>query len=418
MSNKSYWFYLEPYAHISIKDNHILLYNTLNAKSLEYKGQAKITELINNLKSRGNLLVAPLLEKELCHPAISKFISQTRGGYFGDIIEASCSKGKPIELMPMLNIQKGIKILKNDPERSAGERIMEYLTEFSIYITNECGQNCSFCGDAYKQLLWCSKLEAPEQELDLAKIEKFAHETKASSLRRVNILGGNILRYSKLKELSALLDTMPAEKAYYLHYLNIDGKADLSLFKKKWHELNVLVSFPLEQGKFKNALGVLSKAGIKPKYVFMVQNDEEVKRAQAIASRFKIADYSLQPYYNGKNINFFKKNVFISKDEICQAKLTMRDIYGRMAFNPTNWGRVFILNNGDVHANIYQPKIGSLGRDSLYDIIYQEMKSGRSWRRLRTKTEPCKKCVFDVLCPPLSNYEYALKRNNLCNVWK
>lgn len=418
MSDKSYWFYLEPYVYISIKGNHILLYSTLNAKALEYKSQPKIVELISKLQLRKNLLVVQISEKELRSPAISNFIAQIRYSYFGDIIEASCSKGKPIELMPMLNIQKDIRNLQDDPGRSAGERLMEYLTEFSIYITNECSQNCPLCESTYKQLLWCSKLKAPKQELDMAKIAKFVHETKASSLRRVNIFGGNILRYSKLKELSALLDTLPVEKAYYIHYFNIDDNADLRLFRKKLCGLNVLIHFPVEHNKLRQALGTLAKSGIKPKCVFMVQNDQEVKRAQAIASSLKIADYSLQPYYNGKNLNFFKKNVFINKDEICQAKLSMRDIYGRMAFNPTSWGRVTILNSGDVYANVYKSKIGCLGRDSLYDIIYQEMKSGRSWRRLRIKVEPCKLCVFDVLCPPLSNYEYAMKRNNLCHVWK
>ena len=39
LSTKNYWLYLEPYIHLSIKDNEILLYNTL------WKIRSKLTPL-------------------------------------------------------------------------------------------------------------------------------------------------------------------------------------------------------------------------------------------------------------------------------------------------------------------------------------------------------------------------------------
>ncbi len=53
---------------------------------------------------------------------------------------------------------------------------------------------------------------------------------------------------------------------------------------------------------------------------------------------------------------------------------------------------------------------------TIHGRTYKEMYRGKSWRRIRKKVEPCKKCTFEALCPPLSNYEYALGANNLCHI--
>ena len=46
--------------------------------------------------------------------------------------------------------------------------------------------------------------------------------------------------------------------------------------------------------------------------------------------------------------------------------------------------------------------------------IRKELVNGSSWKKLRADIAPCSQCVLEKLCPPLSNYEYILKQNNLC----
>ncbi|MBE9468407.1 MAG: hypothetical protein IMY72_08845 [Bacteroidetes bacterium] len=53
----------------------------------------------------------------------------------------------------------------------------------------------------------------------------------------------------------------------------------------------------------------------------------------------------------------------------------------------------------------------------LYDAVYREMNIGKNWFKLRTNTKPCCNCLYNTLCPPISNYEYALGKYNLCNVY-
>jgi len=57
-----------------------------------------------------------------------------------------------------------------------------------------------------------------------------------------------------------------------------------------------------------------------------------------------------------------------------------------------------------------------IATDTFYQLISNELVHNYAWKRTRTKS-PCKMCVYQFLCPPPSNYEYALKCNNLCHVW-
>ena len=151
-------------------------------------------------------------------------------------------------------------------------------------------------------------------------------------------------------------------------------------------------------------------------FSFAIQNDDDFTRCQQIISQDHIENYALHPYYNHKNLQFFKDAVFFAKDDVLDAGPNQRDIFTRMAINPLNYGKVTVCSNGHIYANVNTPRLGKLGKDSLHDIVYKEITAGKSWRRTRKHVTPCKSCTFEFLCPPLSNYEYAIGRNNLCHI--
>lgn len=62
------------------------------------------------------------------------------------------------------------------------------------------------------------------------------------------------------------------------------------------------------------------------------------------------------------------------------------------------------------------PAIADLGRDTLLYSIKRELKEGTSWKLLRKDVTPCKDCPFQLLCPPVSNYDFALNKHNLCTI--
>jgi pseudo-rSAM protein len=415
---KSYWFYIEPYVHVAANGSAALVYNCLNGKLTEYDHPV-IVNLIKKLKSKKNLLVVRLTADRLADPGISAFVKEMKTFYSGDLIDTSYSKGKPLQMMPQVKIQKDAAKSRKVGEKTIGEGIMEYLKEITLYINNSCQQNCYFCREAYKQFLVCTNTSGRDkQELELEKVQQFLKEAEGSSLSRINISGGNIFTYSKFAELVRVLNNMPRVKTYQVYYLNLPPRVtELKALKNDLSYVNIFVDFPVKEQGLEKLVGICAEPGLNCEFNFIVQKLEDIGAAQRISSRLKINDAGFKPFYNQENYDFFKDNVFVNKEELLQAKPGLKDIYSRTKVNPLHFGRLTVLSNRAIHANVNRRKIGELGRDSLYDVVFREMYKGNSWINPRVEVSPCKSCNYSLLCSPISNYEYALKRNNLCNIW-
>jgi pseudo-rSAM protein len=419
MGKKSYWFYLEPYVYSVVKGENAFLYNTHNGKAILSRNQPMISRLLRRLKSEKNLYVVKLAERELAVPAIVRFVHKIRTYYMGDLINTALSDGKPFLMMPVLDIEGDVESFKRDAPEMVGRDIMIYLNELSLYINNVCGHNCPVCRDAYRQFLSCFSDSRRSSELEIGVIDELLEEVRGSRLFAINILGGDIFKYSDFGRLISLLERSPALKSFYVHYRNLVNHGEyLRLIANLNGELNVLAHFPLDRDVWAEQADLMNKHEIRANYIFVVQREEEVALAEDIVATFKIEEPLLQPFFNGRNKTFFRKHVFINRAMILEARPSLKEIFSRMALNPQQFGKLTVLSNGDIYADINAFRLGKLGRDSLYDALYKEMYHGRSWRRLRTRVLPCRHCVYDVLCPPLSSYEYALGQNNLCHVWK
>jgi pseudo-rSAM protein len=281
--------------------------------------------------------------------------------------------------------------------------------------------------NAYKQFLFPRNEGNKEETLPLEDIKKLISEVAGSSLFRVNILGGNIFQYPKFKELAELLNALSIIKAFYFNYTDLHDQTDIKkLLLSNWKpghadddirwELDVLIFFPIISEKLSDAVSKVNKSGINTKFHFVLQKEEELELAEKVISQFKLSDYTFLPYYNGNNLNFFEDAVFDDRETVLDSRPTQKDIFIRMVINQTTFGKLTVLSNGDIYANVNEPVLGKLGRDSIYDLVYEEVCEGRSWRRRRSDLAPCKECIYQFLCPSTSNYEYALGRNNLCHI--
>lgn len=416
--NQEYWFYIDNYVHISQKKDLLLLYNPLTGKLLEYyKCNREIIKLVKHLHSEKNLLVILLSDRELKKPAIAQFVRDVQVYFMGGLMDVSCSEGKPVQLMPMVNILRDVEKIKKDAFRSVGEGMMRYLNEISLYVNDECHLDCDICGGGYKQFLCCTKRQTQNRELDILDVKKIFKQTVASSLLNINILGGNILRYSKLTELTTILKEYSFEKTFYLHYKHLisdSEKVRLLVFDNTI--LKILVDFPVRESHLKQVLELISPSGVECEFHFVIQDAWAFEQTSRITSLFKVGHYKYKPYYNGRNRDFFENNIFICKENLVESRPTNRDIDTRQVINAIDFGHLTIMSNGDIYANVNAPPLGILDRDSMYDVVYKEMENGESWRRVRKKIKPCKSCGFEALCPPLSNYEYAIGQNNLCRI--
>ena len=125
-------------------------------------------------------------------------------------------------------------------------------------------------------------------------------------------------------------------------------------------------------------------------------------------------DIRFIPLYNKENLSFFESNIFMEKDDMDKTDLSKNEIFIRQAINTEDFGKLTIMPDGKVYANINAPSLGTID-DSTYSIVYKEFTDGQSWFRLRTQI-PCNNCIYQWLCPSPSNYEIVLDRPNLCHV--
>lgn len=418
---KYYWLFLHPYVHASVKKDRAILYNTLNNKLLEYENGSPVFGLIKRLNSDSNLYVIKIKADEIS-TSIREFINRLRNLYFGDMIDSAFSTRKPIQLKPILNLQRVLDYLTVENEKTkilVHDDILDYLSIITLYINNDCKQTCSICQDAYKQFLCCHKREDHKRQLTVKDVITLVNQVKNSKLYKLNIIGGNLFAYPMLDRLAKHLNRIQAIKEYYFHYLNIeDHSTFFKLLQDGNNRLNVIGHFPGETAIFDNKMGILMQTQIARKinFQFVIQGEKDIETAETLVSKFQIDKFQLVPYFNRNNMDFFRDYVFLNRESILGGQPDMNDILVRPVLNTSNFKKLIVLSDKSIYANVNNPKTGTLGNDHILEIIYKELHSGKSWTKVRKNIKPCKSCAFNALCPPISNYEYVIGRYNLCDI--
>jgi hypothetical protein len=154
---------------------------------------------------------------------------------------------------------------------------------------------------------------------------------------------------------------------------------------------------------------------IKIIYIFDVTSDEDSHQADHFVEQFQIEKYRLNPVYTGDNLRFFEKNVYLNKEDILFTSMTVKDFFARQSINLYDFGKINIMPNGDVYANLNHPMLGNIYSNNLHEIVHKEVDEGKSWFRIRNQV-PCNDCVYQWLCPSPSNHEIAIGRSNLCHL--
>jgi pseudo-rSAM protein len=221
---------------------------------------------------------------------------------------------------------------------------------------------------------------------------------------------GNVFSYSNFEELIREIEIFEISVTICV------TASDVLAYKKLIEEIdwNDTISFRIvmnEKCDIEQIIAFFENIKIPFSVDFIVFSEQDYLDIEQIATTVK-GDFV--PMYNGKNIAFFESNVFISQEEIFAVALSKREIFMRQATNIFHFGKLTVLPDGKVYANVNQMSLGTID-DTVYSIVYKEFTEGKSWFRVRD-CAPCKDCIFQWLCPSPSNYEIAIGRSNLCNV--
>jgi len=400
-----FWLIIHPHVYVSrVGLLDALLYNSQNGYYIEVNNQ-EIISLIDQLHEEKNL-GSILLENDILNTQIiGSFIIEAKMKGICDTVNFQFNSPRPVQLMPILSIQKDIEKLKKQSNAILGDGILNYLTQITLIVNNQCDFKFKFCSDANKQFTYCTSMTETVQSLKLDELKSIATQISQAPINRVNIIGGDLSKYKLMPELFDIFkkydDIIHLWEYYRTNIIRFKGILD------------VLVDFPIEIGEFNL---MMSKIKIKKtSFHFLITSEDEVSKAEQIIDEYNIIDYQFYPYFNKKNIDFFERNIYMSKDDILGQHIIQRLIFCNQVLNSNRFGQLTVSCNGDVYANVNAIKLGNIKEKKLLDIINDEIVINTSWRVIRDQ-KPCNECLYQFLCPPPSNYESVIGKGNLCTL--
>jgi pseudo-rSAM protein len=315
---------------VEFKKEKALLYDTITGNYIETASESVIS-LVSKLYEPKNLGVT-LLSKDLqMNPDIQDFVREAFEKQMCDLLDPEKFNAKPVRLIPILNLQKDIDKLKDKEgiETFIGKDIINYLLETNIYLNDVCDKTCPHCKEYCKQI-HCCKANQTDIELSIVELGNIFRQIRYSPVGRINILGGNILKVGNIPKLQESL--MPFNGLfenilhYYLHYENYELNEFIELSK-----LELIVNFPINEILFKEIWSIADKE--KTTIHFIIENEEQYSNAEELIDELNIEKYSINPFFTGENLDFFKDNIFLDKEEIFSEPLQMRKIFRNQKLN-------------------------------------------------------------------------------------
>jgi pseudo-rSAM protein len=398
------WVSLEPFVHGVVKDGHVLLYNTVNKKHLIFSGISEIAEIVNQLIDPLNGYVCALEDDQMKSPVIRKFIEQLRKKYMGDIYLQEWATSKPFNIFPEPVIKKGSNILEHN------------LSEITFHLSTGHEKQLEQFRNASNQFIFPIYSDDLQEELSPDILRAVSIQTASLSVATINFVISNKLNAKTLDELSNVFTGKSFRRKFYLLLNQLD--LDCSYILKKHDWLSLYITFPIEQLQIEklNALLLSTEDSRRVECYFIVQKSDDVEMSMKIITQLSIKQPFFKPYFNGENLKFFEDHVFITGEDLMLSRPSQNQIFSRVTMNENDYGKLHILPGGNVLANMNDEPLGNLNTESLENLIQKELGSGKSWKRMRTAVEPCKECIFQFICPPVSNYEIYLNRFNFCHI--
>lgn len=407
-----YWLLLSPKVHVEIKREGMLLYHTENGECIE-SVSVVYRDLVLELQKDINLGVIEFAESYRSSNEVTDFVADAVRKDIFILMPIEKDKPKPVVLLPILNLQRDIdKLSEQGHEYFVGRDILNYLNHLNVYIHGDCDLACNVCNSYYKQFPFCTK-RTDGDCLSPEDVHNILSQVQFSNTGTVNILGGDLCLYDPWERLWEVFDEF--EFQYHLRHnlLNLPNNR-IWMANALRYNLDILITPDAVLSQHDDRIDDLA-GNSNVSFHFVVESEDDCARAELLAERIGVDKVKIVPFYNNANLGFFKDNIFLNREDIFTEPISMRTIFCNQKLNSNFFGSLTILPNGDVIASPNKPVLGNIHRDQLIKLIYNEMLSKSSWRYTRNG-EKCSACLYQYLCPPPSNYELSMGRENLCNV--
>jgi len=399
-----------PFIHFNTKNNNTLFYNTLSGNSIVFREDEPISLLAKRLEE--NNFACTIEEDQISILEKNNFFNLLLENNIGYSIDA-----EKLQSMPFATQCIDFKDNRLMSSFKNHEYLVENIREITFYLNNftTATSHSKRRKPLHHQFIF-PICEEEAKEINLINVKSILKEVEDNPII-INIVGGNILKSSNFQDIVNELNNCLHNVFYYFHYsdlMNSDNINLLSTISEKTIKV-ILVDFPFVRSEFLKWDEIIKQDGIRVE--FIVENEEQISEAEQIISEFAINDNMFHPYYNGTNFEFFKENVFVNEKDILDVKESLFELATKKISNPSFFGKLIFNADGNIYTSFNFPPIGNINKLNLKNMIFNLLEEENSvWRVNKTVVEPCKNCIFNILCPPISNYELVMGLNNLCTV--
>lgn len=383
---------LSPDTFIWINKHDGVVYNAKYHKAFEFKMTTQLYDLCLRLLDYDNLYSVEYNDDNN-DSSIIHFIEDVVAIGAG----LSHEENKIIfSLPPLLNIQHDYA-MQELRDFESQDYALRYLTKIVLYIGGECDENIFYMQTEYPI--------NTKSVLRYTDIVDFIQSTNSRYISEICIVFSDLYHYT---ELDILLECL----------VNLNLNITICLRDQDSPEIikRLILSFPeikvkllYKPGNLRANLNLLDCNVV---HTFLISSEEDYARVDSISGKYSDEKIDFIPVYTGKNYDFFRDNVLLTKEEILSSNLTRRGVYMHQVLNTNYFGTLFVMPNKKVFSSVLSPPLGNIS-DSIYSLILEEMSKNYSWRKTRNQTH-CKDCVLKYLCPSPSNYEKLMNLKCIC----
>lgn len=285
------------------------------------------------------------------------------------------------------------ELLYKDYCQQIGKNLLDYFTTLTLYYSTSTKIDIKYA-EVNKQYMFPSLGISTSIEQHL--LYNFLGE-KQNKLERINIIVGDISD-TTFDEFAILVRNLREMGGSIFIYSLVENQ-DLLLKIIKYVDLLHLWVLP------ESKVELLDKRKSKVVYLGLVASNEEV---------LVLNDLELFPYKTAFNKKFCMKESGYDMEDVISLKPSQNEIFSSQFFNANFFGELSVLPSGKVYSCMQSKSIGNIKDYKLKELLYSEFLVHKNWFNVRRNIHPCDSCVFNWICPPITNYEIALGET-LCN---